>query len=361
MKVSQQFAAVQWADALLPPMAVPPPLDVEAKKEFGGIPGVMGHLSPLSWLLRAGLRMANPYAYAPPEILSLIGFVVTQDNSCRYCYGTQRAYMRIMGQSEAQIERLEQDLEHTELDATATLALEYARKISRANPRPGAKERDALVAAGLSREAVAEIAVCASWWCFGNRLATLMAVPPDAMETVIERPLFKMIRPFVAWSIRRKPRPKPIKLERNEGQCAKVISALGDSPAATALRQIVDDAFASPVLPRKTKTMVSAVIGKALGCPTAEAEARVLLAGEGWSDADVTAMLTNLAHPKLDAREAVLVPFARETVRYQPPVTIQVRMREVTKGMTREETVEVAGIIGLANMLARLSVLPEAC
>ena len=37
------------------------------------------------------------------------------------------------------------------------------------------------------------------------------------------------------------------------------------------------------------------------------------------------------------------------------------RMREVTKGMTREETVEVAGIIGLANMLARLSVLPDAC
>jgi hypothetical protein len=29
-------------------------------------------------------------------------------------------------------------------------------------------------------------------------------------------------------------------------------------------------------------------------------------------------MLTNLAHPKLDAREAMLVPFARETGRYQP-------------------------------------------
>jgi alkylhydroperoxidase family enzyme len=269
--------------------------------------------------------------------------------------------MRIMGQSEAQIEQLEQDLEHTELDPTARLALEYARKISRANPRPGAKERDALVAAGLGREAVAEIAVCASWWCFGNRLATLLAVPPDAMETMIERPLFKMMRPFVAWSIRRKPRPKPIKLERNVGPCANVIATLGDSPAATALRQIVDDAFASPVLPRKTKTMVFAVIGKALACPSAEVEARGALAGEGWTDDEVTAMLTNLAHPKLDAREAILVPFARETVRYQPPVTIQVRMREVTKGMTREETVEVAGIIGLANMMARLSVLLDAC
>lgn len=361
MKVSQQFATVQWADALLPPMAVPPPLDVEAKKQFGGIPGVMAHLSPLSWLLRTSLRMANPYAYAPPEIISLIGFVVTQDNSCRYCYGTQRAFMRIMGQSEAQIERLEQDLEHMELDPRAGIALEYARKISRANPRPGAKERATLVAAGFSREAVAEIAVCASWWCFGNRLATLMAVPPDAMEMLIERPLFKVIRPFVAWSMRRKPHPKPIKLERNEGPYAKVIAALGDSPSATALRQIVDEAFASPVLPRKTKAVVCAVIGKALGCATAEAEARGVLAGEGWSDADVLAMLTNLAHPKLDARDALLVPFARETVRYQPPVTIQLRMREVTRGMTREETVELAGIIGLANMLARLSVLLDAC
>jgi len=29
-------------------------------------------------------------------------------------------------------------------------------------------------------------------------------------------------------------------------------------------------------------------------------------------------MLTNLAHPKLDAREAMLVPVAREHGRYQP-------------------------------------------
>ena len=59
-------------------------------------------------------------------------------------------------------------------------------------------------------------------------------------------------------------------------------------------------------------------------------------------------------------REQMLVPFARETVRYQP-ADIQRRMREVTAGMRPPEIVELAGVVSLANAVGRLSVLLDVC
>jgi hypothetical protein len=95
------------------------------------------------------------------------------------------------------------------------------------------------------------------------------------------------------------------------------------------LRGIIDDAWASDILPRRTKTLLLGVVGKVLGCQHAEEEAR-------------------------------LVPFARETVRYQPGA-VQRRLREVARGLTVAETVETVGVLALANTVCRLSVVLDAC
>ena len=50
------------------------------------------------------------------------------------------------------------------------------------------------------------------------------------------------------------------------------------------------------------------------------------------------------------------MPFARETVRYQP-AAIQRRVRETCDAMSLEETLETVGIVALANALCRLSVV----
>jgi len=65
---------------------------------------------------------------------------------------------------------------------------------------------------------------------------------------------------------------------------------------------------------------------------------------------------SNLGSPKLDAREAKLVPFGRETVRYQT-AAIQRRMRELTPGLSAPEILETVGVVALANAIGRLSVL----
>jgi alkylhydroperoxidase family enzyme len=103
-----------------------------------------------------------------------------------------------------------------------------------------------------------------------------------------------------------------------------------------------------------------AVVARALGCVYAEAECRRLLTAAGLGAADLDEILDTLASGRLDAREEKLVPFARETVRYQPG-PIQTRIREVTSTLTPEETVEAVGIVSLGNALCRLSIVLDRC
>jgi len=139
-----------------------------------------------------------------------------------------------------------------------------------------------------------------------------------------------------------------------------VVAALDGSPAAGVLRRAIDGAWASDVLPRRTKTLMLAVIARALGRAHGEQEARRFLAAEGLPPAELDDILANLGSPRLDAREARLVPFARETVRYQP-AAIQRRMRELARGLSPEEFLEVVGIAALANAVCRMSVAIDAC
>jgi alkylhydroperoxidase family enzyme len=151
------------------------------------------------------------------------------------------------------------------------------------------------------------------------------------------------------------PLPQP-----NSGPCADVVAALAGSPAAHTVRTVVDEALGSPILPRRTKLLMLAVIGRALGCDHSEEEARAQLLGEGFTAADLDEVLANLGSPKLDRRDALLVPFARETVRYQV-TSIQRRTRELARALSTEEVIEAVGIAALANAVGRLSVLLETC
>jgi hypothetical protein len=100
-------------------------------------------------------------------------------------------------------------------------------------------------------------------------------------------------------------------------------------------------------------------VARALDCPYGEREARALLGREGFEASDVDEVLQTLSSRRLDAREARVVPFARETVRYQTSV-IQTRMREVSGDLSPAEMTELIGTISLANAVCRLSVLLDA-
>ena len=361
MSAPAAFASSEWGECIVPAVAPTPALAAEVRRAMGVVPPWLPRVASSPWLARAfAALVGRPVAYMAPELFDLISLVVGQDNSCRYCYGAQRTLLRVLGYSEDYISRLERDFNVVELPAAERAALDFARRLSRADPRATGADFEAVVRAGLDRRAVVEVAVSAVANTFANRVATLLALPPETrLEAMVDRPLFRVVRPLLAWRLRARRRsPEPPPPERPP--CAPVVAALGDSPAAGVLRRTIDEAWASEVLPRRTKTLLLAVVGKALGCAASQAEARELLDGEGFLPEAVDEVLANLASPRLDALEARLVPFARETVRYQTG-PIQRRFREVSAGLTPEQILETVGMLALANAVCRLSVVLEAC
>src|SRR5205823_551117 len=102
--------------------------------------------------------------------------------------------------------------------------------------------------------------------------------------------------------------------------------------------------------PRRTKTLVFAVVARALGCARSEVESRVALEREGLGARDVDEVLATLASARLDAREARLVPFARETVRYHRTAPIQPPMRHAARSEKKEITVLFADLKGFTAL-----------
>ncbi len=355
-------ATIDWGECLVPSVVAPSPLQAEVRATMGVVPGWLARVAPSAWMSRAFARFAtHPLAYLRPDLADLIGFVVSQDNSCRYCFGIQRAMYKVFGWSDERLAALERDVYAAALAAADRAALDFARKLSRANPRPGPADYQALRKAGFAPAAIAEIAFMAAIAAFNNRCATLLALPPEPFEKQVDRPLFRLMRPLVARQMRRhKPPPVAPPPQPDRGPCARVVAALGDSPAAGILRATIDEAWASDVLPRRTRALMFGVVGKALDCAGSVTEARALAEGEGVAPAGFDEVLAHLASPTLDGRERLLVPFARETARYQVG-PIQARTREVAAALAPGELLEAVGTASLANAVCRLSVLLDAC
>ena len=347
---------IPWSDPLFgEPQKLSAELAAQARQELGRVPSWLVHLARCTWLARAGIATATPkLAHISIDTAALAGLIVSQDNSCRYCYGSHRAFLKLLGYPDQRVRRLEQDLHMADFSPAEKAALDFVRQISRANPRPARSEREALERAGFSKPAVAELAYVAACMCFLNRVSTLLAVPPEAEQAGIA---MQLMRPLIAFMIRKKMAHKPVPAPaRNDGPFAEVVSALEGSPSAQVLRNVIDDAWTSAGLGPRPKAMVVAVVGRALGCPVAANRAKQMLEPHGLNGADVEELLATLASPKLDPFESRLVVFARETVRYRTDM-IQRRMREFSAGLAPEQVLEVVGITSLANAVCRLSIL----
>jgi uncharacterized peroxidase-related enzyme len=295
------------------------------------------------------------------ELGDKIGLVVSRDNSCRYCFAASRMLLRMVGFPDARIRRLEEDLLTADLDPRERAALDFARRLSRSNPLLASADLEPLRGAGYSDAAIKELAVTAGFMCAMNRFATFPALPPDRLERLPDHPLVRVLRPFLGRMIRsREARGAPEAPDPalEVGPFSYLVAALEGLPFARSLRQVVDEAWESPLLGRRVKGLVVAVIARGLGCKLSEQEARRLLAEEGVAAGDLEEILTHLASPRLDKAESVIVPFARETIWYRP-APIQRRARAVREVISGPQFLELLGVASLANMLCRLDITAE--
>jgi AhpD family alkylhydroperoxidase len=355
---------IEWDACLLEPRSAPE-VERRFRRETGRPDSTIRYFAGIPWLedamIALSVEVERRVALAP-ELADLVGLVVSQDNSCRYCFAATRAFLLVLGMSPDRIARLEQNLLTADLEPRERAALEFARRVSRSNPLPGPADLAALRQHGYSELEISEIAGSVGLHVVFNRMATLSALPPGRMENLPDRWTVRLLRPLVAFSlrkVRRRVPPRPLAPDERKGPFAQVVNGLDGLPLASTLRRTLDGMWASDVLPRRTKALVFAVVGRALGCPLSEGEGRLLAAGEGLDAEPVDEILAHLASPVLDPVEQVAVPFARETVWYQP-AQIQRRARQVMEALSRDRFLELISVAALANMVCRLGIVAEA-
>lgn len=334
-------------------------LEAFAKREYGSVPPNVRYLAHCPWVVRVSALLNPDRALLIDldfEIADMVSMVVSQENSCRFCYAISHFLLRAQGHSEARIAELQAQLAGGALEPRAAAAVAFARRMARSQPLIGDGERRALAAAGFAPGAAREIAFVVAFLSFANRLNTFPAIPSQEMEQFPGRWFFGLLRPLIARSLsahRRRGQALPASARR-EGFLSALVNAYAGSPIGPAIAATLDEVWASPLLTRRCKALLFAIVATGLDCAVSLADARAVLKAEGVPDAVVARALTHLHAPELDEVENLLLPFARDTIWYQP-APVQRRARELLQRLSPAQFVEAVGVLSLANALCRLT------
>src|SRR5437879_9531815 len=110
MGLAAATANLEWGECVVPAVPVPPALQTEVRKAVGAVPGWLERLAPSPWLVKALCEIiARPFAHAPLEVVNQVALVVSQENSCRYCYGIQPAVLKTFARLDEHIDALERE------------------------------------------------------------------------------------------------------------------------------------------------------------------------------------------------------------------------------------------------------------
>ena len=363
--MAQMLSEIEWSEPLLAP-DIDPAWEAELKRRGGNGSEVDRRVAPSPWIRETCLGINIGRACAiPAHLFNVSALVTAQENACRYCYGASRAYMQMLGYSESYIRRIEQDVHLAELDEKERAMVAFCRNLARSRPRPARAELDLLLRLGYTREAAHEIALWIALGCFYNRISTLIAIPPERgyEEWVSAKRLkFLLLGPLMRLQAARrrqgKPDPAATADALRAGPFGPLLVPLAGLPGAMIMKSALDGVFASNVLSRGTKALMFAIVARSLDCRTSEAEARRLLAADGFSDAEIEKSLASLESPRVPAAEARLLPWVRETVHFQT-ARIQGRTRELAAAMGNAAVLEAIGVASLANATVRLAMLVE--
>lgn len=349
-----------WGEPILPTVS-DPAWEAEVKRRAGQVSEIDRRAARSAWLREMCVAEVTYRPAAMPERLYNIGALVTaQENACRYCYGANRALLKIFGWSESFVGRLEREATLAELDEKGRAFIAFCRSLARSRPRPMKAECDALVALGFSREAVVEMALMIALSCNHNRIGVLSACPPERLlERLADGALAFLTRPLLrfAMSLQRPPQPPAGDAARlSAGPFGAILAEAAGVPAATIFRKALDGAFASAVLPRTTKALMFAVVARTLGCRTSEEEARRLALLDGLGAREFDDALATLRCARLEPREEALLPWVRDTVHYRL-APIQQQTAALARELGPDAVLEAIGVAALANATVRLAML----
>ncbi len=336
-------------------------LDSWARKRQGMPNPTLGYFAPVPWLARALVELHPEYGLLlrlDHDVVDLVELVVSQGNSCRFCYAAVRAMLWAQGMSRARIQRIEQDLTRADLPPRTLAAIAFGRSQSRSGPAGVRAAREALQHAGVGVDEMREIAYAVALTDFINRAYSIPAIPMRPVERMPDRLHIRLLRPLINRLLRRSRYPgRPTPLEpMPSSPYARLVGAFAGSPIAPAMARTLEAMWASPHLTRRCKVLMLAVIARGLACEACAPEVREALQREGLTEATLTQVLTHLDAPELDPIERLLVPFARETIWYEP-APMQRRTRALRERLSGPQLIEAIGVVSLANGLCRMGAM----
>ena len=347
---------VEWLDPLVEEKRNPELERFLSDRVGSGLAGFR-YVAGCPWIAQADVEFDIGLAHLN-DLSQRIYLVVSRDNACRYCHGASRLFLRMAGMSDTQIDRLEEDIDAARGEPRTQRAFDYARRISRAKPPPSERDRAELRELGYSDDAIRELALFTGVVIFHNRYSTLLALPVNQTERASRNGLFVRVLRFLFRRVRKSldtpGTHAPIGSAMGEGPYGFLTARLDGLPHGAVLRRVLDDAWASPHLTPRTRSLIFAVVARGLGSDASEREARRLLEGEGLSATAIDESLASLSSAELTPEERRILPYARETLWYEP-ATAQRRGKELRERLENDVFVDTVGTAALANMVCRVA------
>jgi alkylhydroperoxidase family enzyme len=355
--MASALAHVSWESCLIDPHR-DRELESYARRKMGAPFPTVRYFTPVPWLARAFIDLHPELGllmHLDLHQFDILALVISQGNSCRFCYAAVRMLLWAQGMSEARIRRIEQALSSGEFAPKMAAAVAFGRSQSRVGPQSAREARRMLREAGFSDDEMKEVAFVVGSMDFFNRLSTIPAIPAHRLERMPDQLLMRLLRPLIRrvvekhWS-----RGKPAPLEQPPSYpYAGLIKAYAGSPIATVLGRTIREMWDSSVLTRRGKLLMLAVIARGLGCEVCAIEIGEALQREGLDESALGQVLTHLDAPELDDTERALVRFARETIWYEP-APLQRRARALRDCLSGPQLVEAIGVASLGNGLCRM-------
>lgn len=348
---------VEWESCLVE--ALPDPaLQSYARRRWGFPNPMIGYFAPVPWIARAVIDLNPEYGlliHLDESVADLIVLVVSQENSCRFCYAATRGLLWAQGMSWARIQRMEQDLRRADLPPRTMAAVAFGRSQSRSGPAAARAARESLQRSGLAVDDMKEIAFTAAMADFHNRAVTIPAIPAHPVESLPDRFFIRLLRPLLGLIVKRhRYRGRPTAPEPVPPYAyGRLVAAYAGSPIGAILARTLAEMWASPHLTRRCKLLMIAVIARGLGCEACAPEVSEALRKEGLKESTIAEVLAHLDAAELDPIERLLVPFARETIWYEP-APLQRRARMLRDRLSGAQLLEAIGVAAFANGLCRM-------
>lgn len=348
-----------WDSCLLEPVR---DREIEAwlKREVGAVPGWTRYFWSSRWFAKSMITLQYDQrlmAALDSNLAWRVALVISQENSCRYCYAMVRIMLRLFGLNESSMQELERQIaESRDLSPKLQAALHFARMVNRGNPLNGPAERAALKQAGFTANEIRELAFLVVSMGVTNRLATAVALTPQFLEAISSHWVVGLIQPIASRMLKRLRKPA---LPNSNSLGAPplvpaLVTAYEGSPIARVLAESLAQLWREQVVSPRHKLLIMATVGQGISCSVCRAEVTRLAAEEGL-DAEV--LYTSAAHlddPALTQAERAMLEFARESLWYEPQ-KLQRRARALLEAVGTDRFVEMLAVVTLANMFTRLT------